>query len=182
MIKKIVIVVVCIVAITVVFGLQDRLTIEGFKHAETMLEPSITQLRLDVDMFSVIFRVVEVYDPASDHQSNLWWSLDGERRVLWFGDENLWDPSQPDNYGYILLETSSPIENIEYQPLWDMARKFTHSPVPEADDNPIIAFFYYFIMFFQYVVAFVSSLFGLLFDVFSLAFNSVQAALYLLGF
>lgn len=182
MIKKIVIVVVCIVAITMVFGLNDRLTIDGFEHAESMLDPSVTQLQLDVNMFSVIFRVLEVYDPANDHQTDVWWSLDGDKRVLWFGDENLWDESQPDNYGYVLLETTAPIENIEYQPLWDLARKFTHSPVPDAADNPIIAFYFYFILFFEYIAALASSVFALLFDVFGLAFDSIQAAMYLLGF
>lgn len=174
--KKVLIVICVIVSFTVVLGLTNRLTVEGFNHAEEMIDASIYDVAVDFDMLRTVFRAVSIYNSESDLQTDVFWSMDGEKRILWFGGSDF--AENPDAYGFVLLETTLPVEDLpQYERVFDIARDFTHEPyeVNMFGIGKAIGFMV------DFMSSILKGVFALLFDLFGVAWDTVSAGLYLLG-
>lgn len=178
MLKKLLIVVICLVTVCAVLGLNDRLTYEGLEKAVQIVEGEADDITRDIDAFRLLLGIVEVYAPDRD-QSELGWTTNEAgseyKYTVYIGEDGFQvDTSQS---LWKVLETNVDVTSPEFQRVWDIARRFTHKPID--DGFTLVAIVH---LSFNYLGAFLSSLAFVVGDFIGVAFSVVEAAFYLLGF
>ena len=178
MLKKLLIVIICVVTVCAVFGLKDNLDYDGFVYASTIVEGEASDITRDIDAFRLIVGMTEAYYPDED-QSALGWTLNEEgsayKYTIWFGAEGFQD--DPETYARKILETNVDVTSPEYQRIWDLAKRFTHPPASDGLEIVNIVTYAW-----NGLSAVISSLAYVVGDFIGVAFSVIEAVFYLLGF
>lgn len=174
--KKFIIIVVCLVAITICLGLPNRMNVEGIETALSYPDANINEVKDDIELLSVAAFVVERF-PSSENgffQMNILYGSDGNYRGLQVsylndvgvGVVNLFEPDE------VSLEVAKKAVNI-FKPLsfdwFDSDGTFLNAVDTIAH-------------FFCLLYVGIEILLLIVFDTFFAALGLVRGALYLLGF
>lgn len=172
--KKLLIVVICVVTVSSLFGINNRLDHDGLVHAGEMVGSEVEQILVDVEGFRLIFSMLRVYDPTKD-QSELGWSINSEgdqyKYTIWIGEQGFQEDET--KYAESVLFTNLDPTTPSFQAVWDVARRFEHEP-----QNEVLGWL---ITGVTYVTAVISAIVTIAIDVITTAFSVVNAGFYLFG-
>lgn len=184
--KKYILILCCVVACTIVLGINARLDYESFLIAFEPLEANALEVYADLQAFKAIVNINKYYDPAV------------KQGIGWTGTENpdtdnglpviapyyivLYDGEIEDpDESHILVQITVEPTSKEFSDLFKLLREFEHD-AQSTSNIEVLAAVNTVIVYLRSVLLIFRSIITILFDIVEVAFSILNSVFYLVGF